>query len=113
VLAGAGYAVRRCESALGLHALLRRWRPDVVLLDLGLPFRSGGALLAELKADPATAGIPVVVVSAAPEALGPAHAALAAAVLAKPVGLARLLATVRAAHAPGGGRGGRGAPGAA
>jgi CheY-like chemotaxis protein len=35
----------------------------VVRLDLGLPYRSGAAVLADLKADPATAAIPVVVVS--------------------------------------------------
>jgi CheY-like chemotaxis protein len=85
--------------------MLRTWRPDVVLLDLGLPYRSGAAVLADLKADPATAAIPVVIVSGAVEALPPARAALAAAVLTKPVGLRRLGEVVtaavggRAAHA--------------
>jgi two-component system KDP operon response regulator KdpE len=97
-LASEGFAVERCESALGLQALLRRWRPDVILLDLGLPFRSGATLLLDLKADPQTAEIPVVIVSAAPEALAPDRAALAAAVLPKPVALKRLLATVRGAR---------------
>src|SRR5262245_16128660 len=81
-----GWAAERRESALGLGALLRRWRPDVILLDLGLPYRSGVALLGALKADPATAGIPVVVVSALPEALPSARRAQAAAVLTKPIG---------------------------
>ena len=88
-LADAGYAVRKRESALGVAALVRAWRPDVVLLDLGLPYRSGASLLAELKAAPATAAIPVVVVSAAPETLPPASRGLAAAVLPKPFDLAR------------------------
>src|SRR5687768_11080746 len=56
-----GYDVVCCESALGLATLLRSWRPDVVLLDLGLPYRSGATVLADLKTDPATATIPVVV----------------------------------------------------
>jgi CheY-like chemotaxis protein len=64
VLGEDGFAVERRDSALGLATLLRRWRPDVVLLDLGLPYRSGAAVLADLKSDPATAAIPVVVVSA-------------------------------------------------
>jgi DNA-binding response OmpR family regulator len=93
-LAEDGVAVEVRGSALGVAALLRRWRPDVVLLDLGLPSRSGASLLAELKADPATAAIPVVVVSAAPDALPLGYRGLAAAVLPKPVGLQALRATV-------------------
>lgn len=37
--------------------------PDLVILDLGLPDRPGAELLDDLKADPTTAGIPVVVMS--------------------------------------------------
>ena len=94
-LEGDGCEVRRQASALGVAVLLQLWRPDVVLLDLGLPHRSGAALLAELKADPATAGIPVVVLSAAPETLPPERARLAAAVLCKPVPLQDLFAVLR------------------
>jgi DNA-binding response OmpR family regulator len=97
VLTAQGYAVTVQASALGVAAQLRAGRPDVLLLDLGLPFRSGASLLAELKADPATAAIPVVVRSAAPETLPPEYRGLAAAVLAKPVALATLSAAVRAA----------------
>jgi DNA-binding response OmpR family regulator len=91
-LADEGYEVRTQESALGMAGLLRAWRPDVLLLDLGLPYRSGASLLAELKGDPATAAIPVVIVSAAPDALPPEYRGLAAAVLAKPFDLERVLA---------------------
>jgi CheY-like chemotaxis protein len=38
--------------------------PDVILLDLHLPDLQGDQVLNELKADPATAGIPVIVLSA-------------------------------------------------
>jgi DNA-binding response OmpR family regulator len=57
ILAGAGYAPTTAGSVLGAVALTRRLRPAVVLLDLGLPSRSGGALLA----DPALAAVPVLV----------------------------------------------------
>jgi len=97
VLEADGYAVLRRDSGLGLAGVLRAWRPDVVLLDLGLPYRSGAAVLADLKADPQTAPIPVVVVSGTAEALSPARAAQAAAVLAKPVGPQRLCAVVATA----------------
>ena len=91
VLTASGCEVQRLESALGAVALLRRWRPDAVLLDLGLPYRSGAALLADVTADPETAAIPVVVVSANPESLPADRRGQAAAVVAKPVLLRVLL----------------------
>ena len=94
VLTAQGYAVTAQGSALGVAAQLRAQRPDALLLDLGLPYRSGASLLAELKADPATAAIPVVIVSAAPDALPPEYRGLAAAVLAKPFDLERVLAVL-------------------
>lgn len=42
-----------------------RLRPDLVLLDLALPDISGEQVLAQLRADPATRAIPVIVVSGA------------------------------------------------
>lgn len=44
--------------------LVRQRQPDLVLLDLTLPDMNGLAVLAELKADPRTREIPVVVISA-------------------------------------------------
>jgi CheY-like chemotaxis protein len=97
ILEAVGYAVAWRDSGLGLVGLLRDWRPDVVLLDPGLPYRSGAAVLADLKADLQTAAIPVVVLSGAAEALPPARAAQAAAVLAKPVGPRHLCEVLAAA----------------
>jgi DNA-binding response OmpR family regulator len=102
VLEGEGYQVVCRESALGLTTLLQRWCPDVILLDLGLPYRSGGSMLGELKEDPKTAAIPVVVISGAPESLTRERAAQAAAVLTKPVPMQTLLATIRAVRRAGG-----------
>jgi CheY-like chemotaxis protein len=44
--------------------LVRQHRPDLVLLDLHLPGIDGEEVLRRLQADPHTAGLPVVVVSA-------------------------------------------------
>src|SRR5262249_45343114 len=41
-------------------------RPDVILLDLGLPDLDGGDVMTRLAINPATARIPVVVVSSRP-----------------------------------------------
>ncbi|MGH2352450.1 MAG: response regulator transcription factor [Chloroflexota bacterium] len=99
MLSGDGYAVTSADSALGAATLVRRLRPGVIILDLGLPYRSGATLLSDLKADPETAEIPVLVVSALSETLSPERRALAADVLTKPVGLRELLDAVQAAYA--------------
>jgi CheY-like chemotaxis protein len=43
-------------------------QPDLVLLDLELPIMDGRALLESLRSDPSISGIPVVVISGAPDA---------------------------------------------
>lgn len=45
-----------------LHDLTKK-RPDVIFLDLKMPIKSGREVLAELRADPSLAVIPVVVLS--------------------------------------------------
>jgi CheY-like chemotaxis protein len=92
-----GFEVTATESALGAATLARRLLPGVILLDLGLPYRSGGSLLTDLKTDPATARIPVLVVSALAENLSPERRALATAVIAKPFNMEALLTAVRRA----------------
>lgn len=48
-------------------SLVRHEHPDLVLLDLGLPGMDGRSVARELKADPATAAVPIIVVTAAAE----------------------------------------------
>lgn len=69
------------ETAVRLAAELR---PAVVTLDLDLPAMDGGAVISRLKANPATAKIPVIVVSAHPGWLTFLDRHQAAAVLEKP-----------------------------
>ena len=95
-LKGDGYVVETFESALGLFPEMKRLRPCAVVLDLGLPYRSGLRLLTELKGDPTTAPVPVIIVSGLVDHLSPERASLAAAVLSKPFQPAALLATLRA-----------------
>ena len=54
------------DGEVGLAAA-RFHPPDVVLLDLNIPVLSGAEVLGSLKADPATAGILVVIVTATGE----------------------------------------------
>jgi CheY-like chemotaxis protein len=80
--------------------------PDIILLDLHLPDLHGEQVLNELKSEPATAAIPVVVLSA-DASHGVIHRLLADGALAyltKPIELAeldRLLDTFAAAQARG------------
>ena len=94
MLTMSGYRVQATDSALGAAALVRRLRPDAVLLDLGLPYRSGATVLQEIKIDPQTHDVPVVILSAMTETLTPERRALADAVLSKPVSLNGLLTTL-------------------
>ena len=74
------------QGSLGLQ-LARDNHPDLVLLDLHLPDMSGREVLRALRSDPATAAIPVVVVSAdaSPKRVRTLKADGAAAYLTKPL----------------------------
>jgi two-component system phosphate regulon response regulator PhoB len=82
------------EEAL---VLARRYRPDLILLDVLMPVLDGIAICRALKADPATAAIPVVVLTgeAQRELRGRALRAGADAYLTKPFSPAQLVAAVR------------------
>jgi CheY-like chemotaxis protein len=51
------------DGAEGVR-LAQQERPDLILMDLSLPVLDGWAATAQLKADPATAGIPVIALTA-------------------------------------------------
>ncbi len=53
------------QSAEEGLAMVKRYRPSAIVLDIGLPDRSGLSVLDELKHDPATRHIPVHMMSAA------------------------------------------------
>lgn len=64
VLGEAGFDVSRAPSALTAAAFAREMKPDVILLDVMMPDRNGWDVLEELRADPLTRDIPVVITSA-------------------------------------------------
>jgi DNA-binding SARP family transcriptional activator/FixJ family two-component response regulator len=71
-VAGLGHQVETAENGRRALGMLRAAGDgpcgfDVVLLDLLMPVLDGYATLAEIKADPALAGVPVIMVSAVPE----------------------------------------------
>jgi CheY-like chemotaxis protein len=65
----AGHSVT--EAADGKIALeqIRSSRPDLVATDFMMPVMNGAELIAELRADPQTASIPVLLISSSPGAV--------------------------------------------
>src|SRR5262245_57221617 len=87
--------VVEAESAESARSAIRHARPDVVILDVVMPRESGLDLCRELKADAATAQIPIVLLSGSYE-VGAAEklSAGADAYLPKPFSPLQLVATV-------------------
>lgn len=61
-LVHAGFAVERLDTGFGVLVVARRWRPDIILLDLGMPGLDGEAVHRVLRtfADRGLSRIPVV-----------------------------------------------------
>lgn len=59
-----GYEVTGCDNGDDARELARTMAPDVIVLDVMMPKRDGFDVLAALKSNPATRGIPVVLLSA-------------------------------------------------
>jgi CheY-like chemotaxis protein len=57
------FEVRTANDARSGELLVRESPPDVILLDLMMPGRSGVQLFAKLRGDEATRGIPMVMVT--------------------------------------------------
>jgi DNA-binding response OmpR family regulator len=100
-----GVAVRRAGCVLvaavadGEAALIsaRTELPDLVVLDVSMPGRTGLDVCAELRQDPGTAGIRVLLLSAgaSPDDVARGLAAGADAYLPKPFSVADLVAEIR------------------
>jgi CheY-like chemotaxis protein len=76
-----GARLRRAETMAAARVLLNRHRPDLVVIDLGLPDGRGEALIAEVAAR----GLPVLAISGDPAGRGPALDAGAVAFVDKPI----------------------------
>jgi len=90
-----------CAAGDGLAALeaARRERPDLVLLDLGLPMLSGEAVHERLRAHYRTRNIPIIVLSATADVARKVERLSAGAddYITKPFEVAELIGRVRAA----------------
>jgi DNA-binding response OmpR family regulator len=69
MLEAKGYAVGKAYDGIEGEESIKKRRPDVVVLDVMMPRKSGYQLCKELKADKSTAGIPIVLLTAVGEAV--------------------------------------------
>ena len=81
-----GFDVRTAADADELRRLLDEWLPDAIVLDLQLPRTDGWQLTREIKTNPRTRHIAIIVVSACvlPAERAAAEAAGSDAFIAKP-----------------------------
>ena len=105
-LDGQGVGVVRARSGTEGLAAIRKVRPVAAVLDLRLPGIDGWEVLDQLREDPATHAVPVIIATILDER-SRGLAAGAAEYLIKPVRREDLLAALRRVHAlPGAGVGG-------
>ena len=64
MLRGQGHAVRTADCGAAALAAIAGQRPDVVLLDVMMPGMSGLEVLERVRATPATADLPVILLTA-------------------------------------------------
>lgn len=97
-----GWAVSVHGNGTDAAQRIRALRPDMVILDMMLPGTSGLDVLAEVRSDPETAALPVLMLTARGLERDRAAAAAAGAsrFLSKPFANAEMLAEVRALMAP-------------
>ena len=79
-----GYEVIMAVDGEEAIAKGRSENPDLILLDIIMPKRNGTQVAEELKGNPATRGIPIIIVTSLP-AMPPGMSELAEAYLQKPL----------------------------
>ena len=67
VLEPEGFDIREAADGAAALAAVQEDLPDLVFLDLNIPGSSGSEVLQQLKSDPATSGVRVIIVTATGE----------------------------------------------
>ncbi len=98
ILRQAGYLVTQAANGTDALHQVREQRPDLVLLDVVLPDISGNEVLRQIRADPALAGVSVVMLSSQqtlPEQQAEGLDGGADGYIARPIATTELLARIR------------------
>ena len=67
ILENEGFDIREASDGATALAMVHERHPDLLFLDLNIPGASGADVLSELKADPATTDIRIIIVTATGE----------------------------------------------
>jgi CheY-like chemotaxis protein len=89
-----GFEVAVAINGRDALEVLSRRTPDLVLTDAMMPLMDGPELIQKMRADDRYAAIPVILMTALPEAIPPEAEAQAAAVLVKPFRIALLVKVI-------------------
>ena len=92
-----GYTTFSAVDGVNGLEVARQALPDLILCDLIMPELDGYGLLAELRADPSTAGIPFVFLTgdSSPQTHQPTNSPIANAYLSKPFTYGELCSVVK------------------
>lgn len=91
ILESGGYEVTEAQNGIAALIRIKDTVPDVLITDMMMPMMDGGALIEHLRSQPQTAGLPIMAVTANPQAPETRNADAA---LGKPFARSALLATV-------------------
>ena len=97
-LDGSGFDTKLVYNGEEALAAAREWKPDLILLDVMMPKLSGFEVCRRLRADPATSGVSVLMVTALDQATDVETAVDAGTdnFITKPINKTELLLRVRA-----------------
>jgi DNA-binding response OmpR family regulator len=68
-----GYELVVAHTGAEALAVASSWHPDLALLDVNMPGMDGYAVIAELRGDPATSDIPVILLTARAQTADVSH----------------------------------------
>ena len=94
VLASCGYMVHAVDNGAEALKTIHQWRPDAILLDLIMPVLDGCTFLEAFASDPECRGVPLAVVSAAPDTGAAIQDHGVRAIIPKPFDVEVLVSTV-------------------
>ncbi len=93
-----GYIISVSETAENIIPLIKETRPDVILMDMLLSGSDGREICRQVKADESIASIPLMMLSAYPQAITDCLEAGADAFVEKPFDMKVLLDKLAALH---------------
>lgn len=96
ILTKQGYQVVLTSNGRKIEAVIQAELPDLLLLDLRMPNRSGDQITQALKNDPGMRALPVLIISANSRAEEIAEKCGADGFIPKPFSIPQLLGTIRA-----------------